>query len=369
MALAFTNPATRAFLNTPQQQTPSSYHEAAAAPWSFPVPGAAATSNTAAAASHPLAHFPASPPRLGIRPNSASGGAPVWYAATVRTAQEGGSQTLAASLPSVAVAGAHDQGVHLRALEAPSTSVAPSIAYAAPHRPASDFSVRRAATASAAAGSRPASPAATDSSSGADAARLTGIDARRAGARYGVIPAWATESGTPRGRSARRLRMANTPRSPSRSPTRQTRDGSENAAEAVPGRFREGMHDAGKRIDGAMMSDLIYFVTSTSVGTRRVLNRMEQQSVIVSNQQRQVQCVLNRIAVHGDMALQARQEAVQSEEDMKEKLDAITTMLKEKLLDEDEDETDITEEDKAAWVLDVAVSSSLCLHVTGDRFV
>jgi len=129
------------------------------------------------------------------------------------------------------------------------------------------------------------------------------------------------------------------------------------------------MHDAGKRIDGAMMSDLIYFVTSTSVGTRRVLNRMEQQSVIVSNQQRQVQCVLNRIAVHGDMALQARQEAVQSEEDMKEKLDAITTMLKEKLLDEDEDETDITEEDKAAWVLDVAVSSSLCLHVTGDRFV
>jgi len=91
------------------------------------------------------------------------------------------------------------------------------------------------------------------------------------------------------------------------------------------------------------------------VGTRRVLNRMEQQTVIVSNQQRQVQCVLNRVAAHGDMAVRARQEALESDQAIIEKLDAITMLLKEKLLSDENDETDITEEDKAAWVLDVAV--------------
>jgi len=106
------------------------------------------------------------------------------------------------------------------------------------------------------------------------------------------------------------------------------------------------------------MSDFIYFITSTSVGMRRVINQMEQHSIIISNHQRQVQCVLNRIAVHGDMAVRSRQEAVESDRAMNEKLDAIMAMLKEKVADEIEDETDITEEEKAAWVLDVAVSSS-----------
>jgi len=110
----------------------------------------------------------------------------------------------------------------------------------------------------------------------------------------------------------------------------QRRDGSEEAAPAVPGRVRDGTHDAGERVDDATMSELIYFITSTSVGTRRVINRMEQHLITVSNHQRQVQRVLNRIAVHGDMAVRSRQEAVESDRAMKEKLDAIMAMLKER---------------------------------------
>jgi len=288
----------------------------------------------------------------------------VWFPATAQAAAQGDSQTLAATLDlaSAAAAVGNDQGVYLRTLEVPATSVAPSAAAAASYRVAAKRPVPRTPAVSAGPGGRPSSPAATDGSSGTEAARLTGLDARRTGARYGVIPAWATEPGTQRGRSTRRPRTANTRRSPSRSPTRQRRDGSEEGAPAIPGRVREGTHDAGERVDDATMSDLIYFITSTSVGTRRVLNRMEQQSVIVSNQQRQVQCVLNRIAVHGDMAVRARQEAVESEKAIKEKMDAIMAMLNEKLVDEIAVETDITEEEKAAWVLDVAVCSSRCFR-------
>jgi len=362
MVFAFTNPSARAFLNVPQQPTPNSYNNAAAAPWSLNVGGAGAGSVPAPDANNRLPSFTTSPSPLGLGPSLA----PVWYAATGHAAQVGGQQTLAPSLPSAAAAGVNNPGVHVRALEGPHASVAPSIATAAAHRRAGEPPAPHATPGgtSGARWSRPASPVATDGSSATEAAQLTGLDARRAGARYGVIPAWATESGAQRGRSGRRPRTANQRRSPSRSPTRQRRDGSDELASAVPVRSRDGTHDAGERVEDARISDLIYFVTSTSVGTRRMLNRMEQQLVIVGNQQRQVQCVLNRIAVHGDMAVRARQEASESAEAIKEKLEAITMMLKEKLRDDDNDETDITEEDKAAWVLDVAVRWSPCLRVT-----
>jgi len=365
MILAFANPSTRPFLNASQQPARNSYNDAAATPWSLPVqvPGAPSSNPAAAEASHELPSL--APSRsLGMAPTVVPGGGPVWFPATAQAAAQGDYQKFAVTLALLLAAAAvgNDQGVYLRTLEAPATSVAPSAAAGASFRVAAERRVPRTPAVSAGPGGRLSSPVATDGCSGTEDARLTGLDARRTGARYGVIPAWATEPGTQRGRSTRRPRTANTLRSPSRSPTRQRRDGSEEGAPAIPGRIREGTHDAGERVDDATMSDLIYFITSTSVGTRRVLSRMEQQSVIVSNQQLQVQCVLNRIAVYGDMAVRARQEAVESERAIKEKMDAIMAMLNEKLVDEIAEDTYITEEEKAAWVLDVAVSSSRCFR-------
>ena len=106
MVLAFNSPAARAFLNAPQQPTPNSYNNAAAVPWSFPMERAGGGSNSAPEANNNLESFSTSPPSVGMGQSQA----PVWYAATAQAAREGGQQTLAASLASVAAPHANDQG-------------------------------------------------------------------------------------------------------------------------------------------------------------------------------------------------------------------------------------------------------------------
>ena len=353
MVLAFNSPSTQPFLNPQQTPAPMTYHEAAAAPWVFPAQGPAATM---AHVSRQPSLFPPSSTPVGTGLMVAPMSAPVWQAATTPAPTAGGAHTLAAALPSSEGAGArHDQGVYMRELDVAPTSVAPAAFVAAADRSGPDRSSPRASPPLGVQDSRPTSSAATDGYSGAEAPRPTGIDARRAGARYGLLPAWVTAARTPRAPSGRRPRTSNTRRSRSRSPSRQRREEGQGAAPPFAGRSREIIHDVGERVESATMSDVIYFVTSTAVGTRRVLNKIEQQSTIVNNQQRQMQCVLNRLAIHGDMAVRARQAAIDTENIIKQKLDDIMAMLKQQMAEEDEDQSHITEEDKAAWVLDVAV--------------
>jgi len=130
----------------------------------------------------------------------APGGGPVWYAAIAQVAGQSDHQTLASTLPSAAAAVGNDQGVYLRTLKVRATSVAPTAAAGASYREAAEFPMPRPPAVSGGPGGRPSLPAATDGSSGTEAAGRTGLDARLTGARYGVIPAWATEPVTQRGR-------------------------------------------------------------------------------------------------------------------------------------------------------------------------